>query len=45
MKKAIQTMKALHLKGARISYNVINPIATELLFQMIVPCWLNKEDI
>ena len=31
MKKAIQTIKALRLKGAPISYNVINAIAKEIV--------------
>ena len=45
MEKAIQTIKALRLKGAPISYNVINSIAKELLLRMIEPCWLNTENI
>ena len=31
MKKAIQTIKALRLKGAPISYNVINAIAKRIV--------------
>ena len=41
MKKTIQTIKALRVKGAPISYNVINAIAKGIVVRMIEQCLLN----